>query len=405
MKVVFLSPMCVLDTRSGAALEMRTLLGWLSEAGHEAYSISATLFDGRHEFPMTAAVGAEGAAAHNQGKMLRFWRDGVRHHVLYTKSTQGRHLERDEAQRLLTKTDEILRELQPDVVIGYGSDTLSKKLWESARRHTRTLVFYLANASYQYPDVFQTFDHVLCPSPYLRDLYRERLGINPGVLRTMIHENNRAPAHEVTSVASIGSRSSGFITFINPTGDKGATLVMKLVEMAWAKRPDFTFLLVEGRVSADAWREIKPDFVTMPNIWWIPNQQDMRRVYKRTAALLFPSFIQEAAGRAITEAQLGGIPVLGANRGGIPDQLNGGGFCFDLPDALLEKYTNVPNAHIVQPWFDTLQRLMDDDAYYMQAVQRAHRAAEPFEPAQRKKDAVAEMLALADQREAAGAAS
>jgi hypothetical protein len=38
-KILFLSPMCVLDTRSGAAREIRTLLEWLAAAGCEAHSV------------------------------------------------------------------------------------------------------------------------------------------------------------------------------------------------------------------------------------------------------------------------------------------------------------------------------------------------------------------------------
>ena len=394
-KIVFLSPMCLLDTRSGAAHTLRTLLSWLGEAGWEAYSISASLFDGNHEFPMAVAVGYQLAHQQHQGKFLQYSSAGIQHHILYTDSTLKENLTATEGKQLVLKTEELLSAWKPDIVIGFGKSPLSKKLWEIARRYSRKLVFYLANSSYEEAQLFAPFDHILCPSGFLRDFYRDRLGLQPDILPEVIADYAYTPTHEVLATSHISLRKHGFITFINPCPQKGATLALVLIQIAFQQRPDLMFLFVEGQMSKEQWQQNGVDIANMPNVWWIPNQQEMRSVYRRTSILLFPSFWPEASGRSITEAQLGGIPVLATRRGGIPEQLNGGGFLFDIPEGCDKQYLKVPSTEAIQPWFDTICTLMDNDQAYAEAVTRARIATQSFEPEQRKQDVVAQMEHLA----------
>ncbi|PSO48869.1 MAG: hypothetical protein BRC33_08495 [Cyanobacteria bacterium SW_9_44_58] len=394
--IVFLSPMCLLDTRSGAAHTLRTLLIWLAEAGWHAYSISASLFDGNYEFAMATAVGEKLANPDHQGKFLQYTAAGVQHNILYTQSTIQKNLTTHEAKQLLVKANELLSAWQPDIVIGFGGSLLSKKLWEIARKYSRKLVFYLANASYEDSEVFEPFDHIICPSNFLRDLYRQRLGIQPEIFRNAIIEANAyAPREDVFPTNNIHLRKQGFITFINPSPRKGVTLALVLIQLAYQQRPDLTFLCLEGTITKEMWQRNDVHIAEMPNVWWLPNQRDMRRVYQRTSILLFPSFWPEASGRAVLEAQLGGIPVLATRNGGIPEQLNGGGFLFDVPAGCDETYLKIPPYEAVQPWFNTICRLMDDDQAYTEAVERATKAAEPFQPQQRKQEFLKRMEELA----------
>jgi glycosyltransferase involved in cell wall biosynthesis len=140
------------------------------------------------------------------------------------------------------------------------------------------------------------------------------------------------------------------------------TLFWKLARMARVQRPDVQFLAVEGRMSFARLRELGLDLEALPN------QKDICTVYRRTAVLLVPSFWEEASGRVIAEASMSGIPVLAANRGGIPEQLDGQGVLFDIPKQCLDHFGAVPEDRDVQPWLDTLCRLMDDDAAYTAAA-------------------------------------
>jgi glycosyltransferase involved in cell wall biosynthesis len=78
----------------------------------------------------------------------------------------------------------------------------------------------------------------------------------------------------------------------------------------------------------------------------------------RTCSILF----------LVVEGRMSGIPVLAANRGGIPEQLEDHWFLFDIPQKCLDHFGTVPDDPDVQPWLDTLIRLMDDDAAYTAAA-------------------------------------
>ncbi len=49
------------------------------------------------------------------------------------------------------------------------------------------------------------------------------------------------------------------------------------------------------------------------------------------------------------EAMINGIPVIGSDRGGIPETLGAAGFCLPLPDRLTPASQVVPAADEVEP--------------------------------------------------------
>lgn len=58
---------------------------------------------------------------------------------------------------------------------------------------------------------------------------------------------------------------------------------------------------------------------------YLPPQQDMEEIWKKTRILLVPSIAQEAFGRVIVEAHIRGIPVIAHDIGGISEAMNGVG--------------------------------------------------------------------------------
>lgn len=122
------------------------------------------------------------------------------------------------------------------------------------------------------------------------------------------------------------------------------------------------------------------DLSQLSNIRWLPTQPNLARVYEQTTILLAPSVWFEPSGRVVAEAQLCGIPVLATRRGGIPEQLNGGGFLFDVPDTLLKNPARLPEQQDVKAWLDVIVKLMSDDAFYVESSTRALEAAAAFRP-------------------------
>ncbi|MBL8580800.1 MAG: glycosyltransferase family 4 protein [Rhizobiaceae bacterium] len=382
-RIAFVSFMCLLDAHSGAARSVRTMLEMLAAEGFECRSITTAIFDGNEEYPRARAFG-QGATAENIGKILRLDRNGVAHHVLYTESSQGGKFSLAQRNGFVGYAIEHLKQFQPDVIISYGSSESTADFVSRIRGLAPKFIFYLGNPNIDRAELFAPGDIIFCPTQAQVDRYRERLGLRGHVFRTPIGAENAADPKRTLALNHPGARKKGFVTFINPGFEKGATLAFTLARRALRERPDITFLVVEGRTKRAFWERNGSAAVNFPNIWWIPNQTDVPRIYERTSVLLFPSFWFEVAGRCIAEAQLGGIPVLASSHGGIPEQLNGGGFMFDIPEACKTNHRTVPDAEAVAPWFDTLTRLMDDDQAYAQATARALDAAAIYDRAKRQ---------------------
>lgn len=382
-RVAFVSFMCLLDAHSGAARSVRTMLEMLAAEGFECRSITTGLFDGAEEYPRARAFG-QGAVPENVGKILRLDQHGVAHHVLYTESSQGGKFSRAQRDGFVAYAIRHLKDFRPDVIISYGSSESTADLVSQVRGLAPRFIFYLGNPNIDRAELFAAGDIIFCPTQAQVDRYRERLGLEGHVFRTPIGAENAADPKRTLALNNPAARKHGFVTLINPGFEKGAALVFLLARRALRERPDITFLVVEGRTKRAFWERAGSPAANFPNIWWIPNQSEVPRIYERTSVLLFPSFWFEVAGRCIAEAQLGGIPVLASSHGGIPEQLNGGGFMFDIPEACKTNHRTVPDAAAVAPWFETLTRLLDDDAFYAEASARALAASVIYDRARRQ---------------------
>ncbi len=73
-----------------------------------------------------------------------------------------------------------------------------------------------------------------------------------------------------------------------------------------------------------------PELEALPNVTFLPPQNDMRVSYGKCGVLLAPSVWEEAYGRVATEAQISGIPgKVASSRGGLPEAVGPGGILLD----------------------------------------------------------------------------
>ena len=387
--VLFLSTMCLLDTTSGAALSVRAFLTALAGAGMRCLSFTASLFDPREEVPLAPLLGARAAEDAAKGKLLIIEERGIRHHIFLTRSTRKGSLSAAEERRMQALFARHLPALAPDLVISFGSSTIARQLRAQVRARGIPVLFYLGNAELTDPGVFHPDDRIITPSHFLKRHYEALLGREVTVLRTIMEPDRllppaspdaERPGVEAGIAARPADRRLGFVTFINPVPQKGLLLFARLAHMARSARPDLLFLAVEGRITRHLLAQGGLDPGTWPNVWWLPNQADIRPIWQRTSILLVPSFWQEGFCRSALEAQLSGIPVVASSRGGIPEALNGGGVALDLPDHWTPQMQEAPDAASVQPWLDALLMLWDDEDAYRQASARARQAAAPLHP-------------------------
>ena len=386
--IVFFSPMCVLDNASGAAISVRNFLETAARAGIRCASFTASAFDSNAEVPLKNILGPNAVKEESFGKRIIISRNGVEHNVFLTRSTLGPNISKQELARFEAQWRRWLRQNQPKVVLTFGSSRFTLRLQNAAREMGARIVFYLANADYDSAEFVYPGDVHLCPSNFLKDHYARTLGVEARVLRTIMNKERLDEGAESSLGDLLEKRRLGFVTFMNPIPHKGLTLFAAIARLAQHKRPRLRFLVTEGRMPKEILRRWNLDLSEFPNVWWLPNQQDVKAIYERTNILLVPSFWQEGFSRAIIEAQLSGIPVIASPRGGSPEALNGGGFLLNVPPRCTENYRAHPDRATVERWWEQIVELLDNDSTYIDAVQRALSAAEPFHPDKTSKKAV-----------------
>lgn len=157
-------------------------------------------------------------------------------------------------------------------------------------------------------------------------------GFAPTVIRPLIDR----------SLYEVATRPRN-VLFINTVPRKGLEIAFRLAE----SRPDVQFDFIKS------WILKPPDIDRIEkraraagNITLHPPTNDMRPHYARARILLAPSQWEEAWGRVATEAQINGIPVLGSNRGGLPESVGPGGIL-------------VPHDAPIPEWAAAFSRLWD----------------------------------------------
>lgn len=138
------------------------------------------------------------------------------------------------------------------------------------------------------------------------------------------------------------------ITMINPRPEKGGEIAVTAAELC----PDIPFQFVE------AWSNQHPDVlklkaraIRLPNVTWLPVQNNMRAIYGATRILLMPSQCEETWGRVITEAQFLGIPAIVSQIGALPETMGNGGVAIDA-------------AADAETWVKEIRRLYGDQDMY-----------------------------------------
>lgn len=216
----------------------------------------------------------------------------------------------------------------------------------------------------------------LANSAFTAGRWRDRFGIEAGVIPPMI---DRA----AYAVAPGGAH----VTFIGPVPEKGLDLACAVAALC----PEIPFLFVESwLLSAEAQAALARRLAALPNVTFERRTPDIRGVFRRTRVLLAPSRWEEAWGRVASEAQCSGIPVVGSNRGGLPEAIGPGGVVLDA---------EAPAAD----WAAAVRGLWSDPARHAAAAQAAldHAARPQMDPDRQFAQFLAVLQAAVSERQAA----
>ncbi len=176
----------------------------------------------------------------------------------------------------------------------------------------------------------------------------DRFAATDGLQSTVVHPMINATRYVVDS-----TRRN--VTFINPHPDKGLETALSIAEAC----PDIPFCFVRAwTLSPKDMDYLKHRIAALPNVTLRGPTDDMRTVYRDAAIVLAPSRWEEAFGRIAAEAHVSGIPVVGSDRGGLPEAIGPGG-------------TVVPVDAPIADWVKSVRALWDDSDAYAAASQAA----------------------------------
>lgn len=162
-----------------------------------------------------------------------------------------------------------------------------------------------------------------------------------------------------------GAGSHDQVLFVNPVPVKGVHMAFALAQAC----PELPFTFLPSWGLQPSWAaHIAAQAAALPNVQWLPVQEDMRSVYADTGVLLMPSVWEETFGRTVVEAQINGIPALASNRGALPQVVGDGGLLLD------------PHAPVAA-WAQALRTMMEDPSPWATPARRAgllHAAQAPL---------------------------
>jgi glycosyltransferase involved in cell wall biosynthesis len=373
-RILFCSEHCIADPASGAAISAVELFGLLQQRGWDISALTGTKMDGGTPVPVSPDPEVR-ATADGSVEVHRVTYRGLAMRVV--RSPEGPA--GAELVRLLDAELEHQRREHgsPPVVLTYGGGETGRAILATARRHNAAGVFWLRNTFYERRDLFENATAVIVPSLFTSRFYQESLGLRCQVLYPAV----------VAERVRCHVRQPRFLTFVSPLPGKGVFIFARLASELHRLRPDIEVQVIEGRGDARWLTRTGLDITSYKNLRVLPRADDPRTFYSTTKVLLLPSVWPETFGRTAVEAMLSGIPVLGSDRGSIPEVLAspdqaspGGGVILPVPERIKPDNLVLPTVAEVKPWFDAVVRLWDDDDHYRALSKAAQTATARFDP-------------------------
>ncbi|MGA2439454.1 MAG: hypothetical protein ABSH08_00720 [Tepidisphaeraceae bacterium] len=370
-----------LDPSGGAARSLDSIGRLLARGGYQIEAIGTTAT----EFPdpqvsanttqMLQGMGINPIQEVDKGaKVIRFERERVRYTLLDTGSVRLDRPHVVHGPRFDRIYRGILARLRPEIVLTFGAMPVERERHRQARRRGAVVVLSIHQHTYYDRRAFETADAVHTCSEYLRRCYLERIGVDSTALSgPLIPEDIISPRHDPL-----------FVTFVNPSYEKGVVFVARLAEELATRRPDIPMLVIESRANAGTLVAVGDaggfDLRRHPSLMTAPAVVMPRDIYGPTRLLLAPSVWDEPWGRVAAEALLNGIPPIVSDRGGLAEACAGAGVVLPLPKDLTIRTRTPPPVAAVQPWLSEIVRLCDDEAAYATASSAARQAGERFTP-------------------------
>ncbi len=184
-------------------------------------------------------------------------------------------------------------------------------------------------------------------------------------------EHSEPPGIHPDRTARATRSSSGYVTFVNPSYEKGVYAFARIADELGRRRPEIPLLVVEGRGTERTLVDCGLDLRVHGNVHLMSHTRDPRHFWGMTHIHVLPSLWWENQPLVAIEAMINGIPVIGSDRGGIPETLGDAGIVLGLPSRLTPFTRELPTAREVEPWVKAIIGLWDDPTWHAEQSRRA----------------------------------
>jgi len=249
-----------------------------------------------------------------------------------------------------------IRDFRPDVVLtscpepSCGMDDMTRMV-DTFNRFDLPTVLYVHNIDTTLPlfeDSRDRLSMVVTNSRFMGNLIEQRWEKECKVVY---------PIPDWKSIDANGA-SGPFITFFNPSPEKGLGVAHSLVKTHFADRP---FLFVEGFIDPEAHGIA---LSRSGNLVHARRSPDVATIYMMTNIVIIPSQWEEPFGRIALEAMYNNIPVIASQTGGLAESVGDGGI-------LIDDFTNVDK------WVQAIKKL-DDPAQRQKIIDKGVKHVEAF---------------------------
>jgi len=369
---------CISDPTAGVTQSLRTIMGWLSDAGHDCHILTTARFESPVTFTIEEHLRQRGVelskgVPRQRRPVVHYTASGVPVTLLLTRHNDESQPNRAEAAQFQGLFGHLLDDFAPDQLIACNGHPMIQAAMAGARKRGVTTAFAVRGFGYYERRYFEHVDHAFTCSRFLTDLYRDKV--------KLVSTPIEPPIDWSTVVAPTESRA--FVTFVHPAPHKGLLLFARLADMLGSRRPDIPVLVVQSGQSGGSLNAIPGiDFGQYPQIMAAPPVPTPADYFALTRILLVPSIWEEPFGRVAAEAMINAIPPIVSNRGSLPDVVGGdfsaggGGRVLPIPEWMTFKTKRLPSDQEVEPWYSAVCALWDDPALYHAVATRAHEIAE-----------------------------
>jgi glycosyltransferase involved in cell wall biosynthesis len=244
----------------------------------------------------------------------------------------------------MTRGNEVVQRFRPDVAV--VQSTAPQPILRTLSRTGLPMVLYIHEVeSLDYLRALGGFDlTLLANSKFTARRIKDYVGLDSHVVPPLI---------DARYYRTETSRNR--VLFVNTVPRKGLDIAFAIAE----RRPDIQFdFVLSWILKPERIAELEARANRAGNIVLHPPTDDMRSLYATTRLLLVPSQWEEAWGRVVSEAHLNGIPVLGSDRGGLPESIGSGGLM-------------LPAEAPLEDWLAALSRIWDEPESYETYVRAA----------------------------------